>query len=382
MGHVVDRWTVPDPDRPGRRMKGPRHGRGKRWLARWPAPDGRQHTKAFASKDEAGAHLAEVEVAVRGGTYVRRIPTTFKAYADRWLEHQLHHRPSTAAAARSKLEGHAYPAIGEKALAAVTRGDVQDLVTGATSLGPAARRVLYVYVRAVFAAAVDDQLVARSPCVRIRLPRVEQRPVTPLTVAQVKAIAAAMTPHLRGAGWLAAGTGLRPGELRGLSADRLRGDVVSVDRQLAMPGTMATRVVWAPLKTEASTRAVRLAPATGKALADHLEHFPTGPARLLFVSGARTPLRRSHLQWAWEKATEGMGLEAQLGERHGWHDLRRHHASLLIAAGMSPPRAVADRLGHANPAETLATYAHLWASDEDQIVEAVEHAYGDRGVAT
>ncbi|GAA1907880.1 hypothetical protein GCM10009814_41510 [Lapillicoccus jejuensis] len=92
-----------------------------------------------------------------------------------------------------------------------TPTDVQNLVSGATSLGPAARRVLCVYVRAVFAAAVDDQLIPRSPCVRTRLPKVEPRPVTPLTVAQVSAIAEAMAPHLQGLVWLIAGAGPRPG---------------------------------------------------------------------------------------------------------------------------------------------------------------------------
>jgi integrase len=63
-----------------------------------------------------------------------------------------------------------------------------------------------------------------------------------------------------------------------------------------------------------------------------------------------------------------------LGQRSGWHDLRHHHASLLIAAGCSP-RAVAERLGHADPSETLRTYSHLWPSDEARMLAAVEDAY-------
>jgi hypothetical protein len=58
-----------------------------------------------------------------------------------------------------------------------------------------------------------------------------------------------------------------------------------------------------------------------------------------------------------------------LRPRSGWHDLCHHHASLLIAAGLSP-RAVADRLGHKDAAETLTVYAHLWVDDEDRAVEA------------
>lgn len=49
-------------------------------------------------------------------------------------------------------------------------------------------------------------------------------------------------------------------------------------------------------------------------------------------------------------------------------NLRHHHASLLIAGGASPV-AVAHRLGHKDATETLQTYAHLWATDDDRLVE-------------
>lgn len=65
-----------------------------------------------------------------------------------------------------------------------------------------------------------------------------------------------------------------------------------------------------------------------------------------------------------------------LPDRLGWHALQHSQASLLIAAGLSP-RAVADRLGHADPKETLSTYAHLWLSDEARILAAIKDAYGD-----
>jgi integrase len=41
-----------------------------------------------------------------------------------------------------------------------------------------------------------------------------------------------------------------------------------------------------------------------------------------------------------------------------FHDLRHTHASLLIAAGV-PIKVVSERLGHANPGFTMATYQHV-----------------------
>lgn len=41
-----------------------------------------------------------------------------------------------------------------------------------------------------------------------------------------------------------------------------------------------------------------------------------------------------------------------------FHDLRHTHASLLVAAGV-PIKVVSERLGHANPGFTMATYQHV-----------------------
>ena len=41
-----------------------------------------------------------------------------------------------------------------------------------------------------------------------------------------------------------------------------------------------------------------------------------------------------------------------------FHDLRHTHASLLVAAG-TPIKVVSERLGHAHPGFTMATYQHL-----------------------
>ena len=41
-----------------------------------------------------------------------------------------------------------------------------------------------------------------------------------------------------------------------------------------------------------------------------------------------------------------------------FHDLRHTHASILLASG-TPIKVVTERLGHAHPAFTIATYQHL-----------------------
>jgi integrase len=48
------------------------------------------------------------------------------------------------------------------------------------------------------------------------------------------------------------------------------------------------------------------------------------------------------------------------------HKLRHAHASILLSEG-APPTAVADRLGHANPAVTLELYSHVIPSDRHRL---------------
>lgn len=370
MGHVVDRWTIPNPEG-GRRLKGPRHGRGKRWLARWVEPGGRERSQACASKDEALAVLAKVETDKRAGTYVTPSTVSFRDYAEAWRARQAHHAPSTADQVKSRLQNHAYPAFGDVQLAKVSRGMVQDLVAG-NGLAPSTVKVLYTYVSAVFDSAVEDRLIAVTPCRRIAMPRAETEAVTPLTVDEVAQIADDVPASLRAMVWLGAGSGLRPGELRALTADRVAGGVLVVDRQLAA-GSTRDGLVWGPLKRPGSRRRVPLAEPTARVLERHLEERPPGPDGLVFTAQGGGPLGRSHLQYAWRVA-------AGRPKGEGWHELRHHHASLLISAGLSP-RAVADRLGHADPSETLRTYAHLWPSDQSSILAAIEGAHGGLRVA-
>ena len=69
-----------------------------------------------------------------------------------------------------------------------------------------------------------------------------------------------------------------------------------------------------------------------------------------------------------------MRRAAQLtGVEAGWHALRHHCASVLIAQGLSVT-AVAAVLGH-SPGECLRTYAAWWPSENDVIRTAHERAW-------
>jgi integrase len=78
---------------------------------------------------------------------------------------------------------------------------------------------------------------------------------------------------------------------------------------------------------------------------------------LVFTTTHSTVVRQAvFAAVAWHPALRKAGVE--LGRANGLHALRHFYASALLDSGESI-KAVAEWLGHANPAFTLRVYAHL-----------------------
>jgi integrase len=226
---------------------------------------------------------------------------------------------------------------------------------------PSTVRIAYSRIATVYKHAVADRLVQFSPCSRISLPNADHARIVPLTAEQVRTIAERVPAWYRSMVLVGAASGLRGGELRGLTVDRVSGDSIRVDRQLV--GHNGKVPLFGPPKSEAGVRTVQVDEIAATELVAHLERWPAED--LIWRTRHHSPIDRQDASDVWREATRGMGLRP----RSGFHDLRHFHASLLIAAGLSP-RAVADRLGHADVAETLRTYSHLWPSDDARAVAA------------
>ena len=347
---------------------------GGRWRARYRTSDGRQRSRVFARESEAKRFLVEVEHRMFTGGYVdpRAGRVTFRTYAEEW-QAMRSCRPQSAALAAQQLRDHVYPVIGDRPLGAIRLSDVQALVHRLEqSLAPSTARVVLGRVAAVLRSAVGDQVIARSPCEGVKRPTTGARVDKVLSVEQVAALADAMPAHYRAAVITGATTGLRPGELFGLTVpavDFLRRSLV-VERQLVRPrGDKGGVELVESLKTERSRRKVPLGQVTVDALAAHLAEFDPHPdLGLVFTDAAGRPIREQTFGRAWHRARHAAGVPAWA---KGPHALRHHFASLLIARGSSPT-VVQRRLGHASPMITMGVYGHLWPDDEENTRAAVD----------
>lgn len=352
MARVEDMWVRKD------KTRTPVYGKGMRYRAEWTEPGGAKKRKSFPTKAAAMDYLADQVSAINGGSYVARRKRVLLAdYAAKWQRDQLHHRESSREQVTAKLKLYIVPSLGDKVLDAIQRVDVQAAVgEWSVSLAPSTVKVTYGYLSAMFKAAVLDGVIVKSPCVGIRLPKIEDEAVVPLRTETVQMLADKMWRPYRPMVVFCAATGLRSSELRGLTWDRVDFDaaMVSIDRQLI--GNNSTDPSWGPPKTASSRRRIHIGSSSVQLLKE-LREGDAGVGGLVFHSSGRAITRHTAGE-AWRDVRKKV---AGLGD--GWHELRHYHASQLIAAGMSPV-AVAHRLGHKDATETLRTYAHLWPDDD------------------
>ena len=359
VGRVQDRWLKRD-----RKTRTSEYGVGLRWLAVWEEPGGQERKKSFATKDAAADHLLGVQSEIRNGTYHPKGSgaVTVGEWAEVWYTAQVHQRDSSNETIRRRLDRNIIPTLGAVPLAELSRADIQAAIAvWSRTLAPSTVKTTYVYLAGILKQAVIDKQLKSSPTAGVNLPKVERAPIRPLSVPVVQELVNVMGVAYREAVVFGAATGLRPSELFGLTWDRvdLGKGIVIVDRQLVKRGRDGVPVLG-PLKTDASYRSVKI----GSATILMLKGRGVQPADALVFQGRRGACYRNTRAMAWQAARKAL-----LGIGDGWHQLRHHHASLLIAAGLSPV-AVAHRLGHKDATETLQTYGHLWPDDDDRMAAA------------
>lgn len=360
MAHVEDRWTVPDPDT-GKRVRSPRWGTGKRWLAVWQEPDGRRRKKAFDRKEVAVAHIQHAEVDKRTGAYVsaERGAITIRSWAAMWLPAQTHLKDSGRERVDGILENHVLPRWGDTALADVRREDVQSWVLTIPGAPGTVRRVHGVLLK-MLAEAVEARRVPRNEAAKVNLPSSTAREHRYLSVTELDRLLSAAGPWAPLFRCLAL-TGMRLGE-----ASELRVRDVNLHRRRATLSrsttTLTGRVVTGTTKN-AETRTV---PLPEEVIADMRAAVKARPGRddLLYVAPRGGQLRKDNVRRAFNAARERAGLEAGLRP----HDLRHTAASLAVASGASV-KTLQRMLGHASAAITLDVYAGLFDQELDDVMD-------------
>ena len=337
----------------------------RRYDVRLRDPAGHEYSKTFRTRKEAEKFEATEQADKARGSWLdpRGGDVLVKDWAAQWLESNPAKSPSAYARDESVIRLHINPAIGNQRLGAVTQPRVQLLVNEwSTRSMPRTVQRQYDTLSAIFTAAVDGDLIARTPCRKIKQPVAEQVKRKVIEGAELDALATALGTDLSLMVYLAVELGLRWGEVAGIRVCdvdfRAKQFVVFEQRTRGRNGVMVTRRP----KSEAGRRHVAASAWLLAMARDHLIARGVGDLdseELLFVNRDGDGLDYSN--WyhrVWVPATFAI-------KRAGFqfHDLRRTNATALVQAGVDVKTAQ-ERLGHSDPRLTIGLYAQVTNAGE------------------
>ncbi|MGW7028180.1 tyrosine-type recombinase/integrase [Streptomyces xanthophaeus] len=348
-----------------------------RWTVRYREPGGRsarQRERSFPTKKEAESFGVKAENDKRQGVYIdpQLGQISMRKWAEEWLaQHQVNE--STRRNYQGFLSNHLIPELGSRTLAGLTVADVKKLQAAMTARGLAAATVndRMNILRSMMTAAVKECRIADSPCEEVPPLKTAGAAVDPdeiPTLAEVYAIAAAMSDQYRLTVWLQAGAGLRISETLGFSADCQRDGFLRLRRQIsakANQGDCVTRFIPLKHRTAEAFRDVPTPLFLDQEIGMHLKKW--GTVELDGLEALFAPRERgkgkmptaSTYGYHWRKALIAAGVVKPDGKpKCTPHSLRHFFASTALANGV-PIHEVSRWLGHRNIKTTVDTYGHL-----------------------
>ena len=249
------------------------------------------------------------------------------------------------------LMSKALPVFGDKDLGTITTAQLQGfLVDVARKYCHDTANGLLMYFRAIFAAAVDDELLLKSPARKLVLPATRDRKRPFLTLDQIGQLEAKLTGQDKILLQILSRCGLRAGETFGLQ----RQDVNS-DRTLSIQRTFSRGEVGPP-KTKTSATRVALPKPLHDALIDLLaEAEDQSPTAWLFPSSKKRRKERmpispeNWLKRVLKPAAKELGFPVTL------HMFRRSLGTLAHASG-GTVKDIQEQMRHASTLTTMNVY--------------------------
>lgn len=341
-------------------------------------PDGRRHRPVAYGKTKREA-LDALDELRRQASAPPASELTVGELLDLWLESQRGRLADHTIEGRTEAAVRVRQAMGQVLIRTLTPLHVsrfhRDMARD--QVAPSAAWHAARALAGCLSYAVELQVLTSNPAAAVGLPGLPEREMVVLSPAQARALLDASRGYVAGPLIaVALGTGLRQGELLGLSWDDVDLDAPSLTVRRTLARTKAKGFTLKKPKTKASRRTVSLPAFAAEALRELYASREWGPGWTVFCGPHGRHRHRgrltSHLKKTIARANRsGAGIPDALR----WHDLRHGHASLLLSAGHSI-KAVSARLGHSNPAFTLRVYAALLPGDDERLARGIQDVLG------
>ena len=350
--------------------------KGVRYRVRYRDESGAMKSRSFNKKSDAARFERDTLAALERGTYVdpRAGRQTVSEFAEHWMSTaEKMWRPSTQRRMEMIVRTEIVPRWGGWRIATVRPQHVQEWVADMSRrLAPSSVEAYYRAATTMFHKAAKWDYIAKSPCGdHITLPT-KDREINDFVVLEpdeVAAIGAAMPDRYRALFWLQATTGMRTGEVTGITLRQINflRRSVRVDQQLIDVRDGAP--VFGKPKTAKSTRTLNITEMVTTLLSEHIRVHGVADDGLLFTTEFGTPVSRQRWSRVFKKAAATANVEARP------HDLRHFFVSVQIREGFDIKR-IQQWCGHQSARVTLDIYGHLFSDDERGCDAVMDRIFG------
>ncbi|HAN10105.1 MAG TPA: site-specific integrase [Clostridiales bacterium] len=346
-----------------------------------------RHTETFhGGSKEAKAREAEIKANIKTGTFVRNNGLTFEEFANKWINEyaEIQLAPKTVARYKDLLK-RIIPGIGYLKLKDVSPlhlitlyNDLRTVTTNkGTTLSEKTIKHYYCVVSSILNAAVNWELLVSNPNDKVPKPKPKKKEVDCYSPEDVQKLIKCLLNEpikYRALIMLAIDTGMRKGEITGLSWDNVDLDkqvlrVVNSTQYISGKG-----IIEKGPKNESSVRTVTFT----KVTADLLRQHRTETLELRLKLGS---------QWI---ESDKVFITDFGGKMHpdtpykifkklikkyilpdiSFHALRHTSVSLLINSNVHI-QLIAKRVGHSSPNVTQQIYAHIFEASERQVADTM-----------
>ena len=300
-------------------------------------------------------------------SYRPRPTATFAEFAASWESKVLNQfGASTAINYRVHVRKHLVPFFGKYAMKDVAPEFVQLFVSSAKS-SPKTVRNICITLQSMWRSARAWGYVAHDLMDGLVLPTQKRMQRFFFSTEEVKTIIGGAPEPYRTFYGLAAETGLRAGELCGITLDDL-----DLERRLLLVRQSAWRGRLGDPKTETSVRAVELSVQACEHLSLFLKSWRPNDRRLLFATRNGSPWDANLLlKRKFKPLLERLGIKVPKGS--GFHAFRHANATMMDRLG-TPLKVRQERLGHSDSRITQAIYTHVASEDSRRVAAQLGEA--------
>ena len=403
MAFVRDQWTkvVRRPDGTVERERiEKRWGRGKRWLAVWLDPLGKEKSRAFSSKTRADKYASEMETDVARSEYADPLAgnVRFDGVLESWMKSRSID-PSTMILYETALRLHVRPVFGPRQLSSIKPSEIASrLVDLEKRIGAPTASTAFVVLHGSLELAVDDGRIKRNPtkAKTVRVPVLKSGRIVAWATRQCYG----SSKLIRRSTERFPSLERRPAYAKASSSDLPRRTSISTRWRSTSADKSSGSAASSSTPCRRTTRSGRCRCPIGAAevLQQHIDSAKPPPhslpwekpdgdlvsARLLFRWRDGLHMRAcGYNERVWKSALAAAGvipppirnargaLEFLASREDGMHALRHYYASVTLADGVNI-RELATHLGHGDPGYTLRLYTHMLPSSHQRARKAID----------